>query len=185
MGISLLLALTGSIAVLQACGSQGGADRGPPPAGTPAGGDVGGPGTPPSDTGPDALPSPGAPAPSPAAANGLTVFFMVDPRITTGAYMGERWVAPATFVLVVQGAEAVVAARAHMVDGTGSRDVTATWTAADPGMLAVSPVKGHEVAIAVRRPGRSALTVASAEGSRELTVVAVRDAASWRIDVSQ
>ena len=53
MGISLLLALTGSIAVLQACGSQGGADRGPPPAGTPAGGDAGRPGTPPRDAGPD------------------------------------------------------------------------------------------------------------------------------------
>lgn len=196
IGVWLALALTGPMAAVQACGASG-ADRDPAPA-SPAEGDAGPenvPAPPPSDggvvppavppatdPGPTAVPSPPA---APAAATGLTVFFRLDPRITRSHYMGDRWVAPATFTLVVTGADVILDARAHLVSAGGTLDVSATWTPADPEMLSVSAPAGHEVAIAVRRAGRSTLTVAAPQGSRELVVTAAREGGSWRVDVTQ
>jgi hypothetical protein len=114
------------------------------------------------------------------------VFFKLDERITTSVYMGERWVAPETFTVVVQqGSEVSVDARAHLVDVSGTSEAVATWTTDAPEMVAVSTNVGHEVRLTIRRPGQSKLTVSSAAGTSELSVVAANDAGSWRVDFTR
>lgn len=182
------LLLVASLPAVQACGGGGGGPTESPPAGAPVDDGSGPQAVPPPPEGgqpPTVPPATGVPPGAiPASAAGLTVFFRLDPRLTTSSYMGDRWVAPATFTFVAETI-AVLHARARVLHVQGTVDATATWTAADPEMLAVSPGTGHEVAITVRREGRSSLTVASADGSRELVVTAARHAGSWRVDVTQ
>jgi hypothetical protein len=116
---------------------------------------------------------------------GVRVSFKVDPRITQGHYHGDRWVSPPTFTLIVQAASPVVSARAHLAQDGGLMDASATWTAADPSMIAISPAEGHEVAITILTAGQSAITVATAQGSNELAVTAAHDAGNWRVEVAQ
>jgi hypothetical protein len=110
---------------------------------------------------------------------------MLDPRITTSHYMGERWVAPATFTLFNEGSEIVVDARAHEVAVGGMRDVTATWTPADPAMITVSPSVSHQVQLTVHRAGQSIVSVSTPEGSVDLVVNAVQPSGVWRVDITQ
>ena len=173
-----------ALLLAQACGAG---DTSPPraPGPTPSGAEpqpVPPPTSPPGPAPPadaDAAPSP------PAAAAGLAVSFRLDPRLTTSSYLGERWVSPETFTLVVEGPQVIVDARAHAVRAEGTTDVSASWTPADPALLAVSSAEGHQVSIAIRREGRSTLEVAHAAGSRQLTVAAVREAGVWRVDITQ
>jgi hypothetical protein len=110
---------------------------------------------------------------------------MLDPRITTSSYMGERWVTPETFTLIHEGDVVPVHARAHLDDQGGRSDVSARWTSADHDMLTVPLEEAHEVEITVRRAGQTMLTVTDGERSRSLSVVAVQDGEHWRVDISQ
>jgi hypothetical protein len=160
------------LVTLAGCGT-GEPDAPPPP--TPAD-EAGGP------PAPDPVADPESPA---AAASGLVVAFMLDPRISSSVYMGERWVTPETFTLVHQGEVATVHARAHVVHPTGTADVTAAWTTADHEMLTVPLDAVHQAEITVHRPGQTTLTVTGGDHSTTLTVVAAQDGGSWRVDISQ
>lgn len=113
------------------------------------------------------------------------MFFKLDERITTSVYMGERWVAPETFTVVQQGAEVSIDARARLVAASGTQDAVATWTSDMPEMVTVSTNVGHEVRLTIRRTGQSKLSVTSAAGAAELSVTAVYDAGSWRVDFTR
>jgi hypothetical protein len=123
--------------------------------------------------------------PGAAATSGLVVSFMLDPRLTTSVYMGERWVTPETFTLVHEGEVVPVHARAHLADRNGRSDVSASWTSADHDMLAVSLQEAHQVEITVRHTGQTTLTVTHGESSRTLIVMASQNAGVWRVDISQ
>lgn len=170
VGCSLALAC---LAALGGCGgSEGPQGPAPPP--------------PADDGGGTQAPDPPAdPANPGVAAPRLVVAFMLDPRITDGAYMGDRWVTPETFTLIHDGEVVSVKARAHVDERGSRRDVSASWTSADPGMLTVAPGDAHQVELTVHRAGQTTLTVTEGERTTSLTVAAVQDGGGWRIDISQ
>ena len=127
--------------------------------------------------------TPKAPAgPTAAGRGGITLSFRLDPRLTKGLYMGDRWVSPPTY----QTALGTVEARAHFLDTRGRRaDISGTWMPAAPDMVSVSPNRGHEVKITVHREGQSSLKVDYGDFSKTLTVKAVRQGGVWRVDIVQ
>lgn len=120
---------------------------------------------------------------SPAAAK-ILVAFKLDPRLAGPTYGGERWVSPPTY----SGAAAqdTVEVRASAVDARGMPAKTSIdWSASDPEMVTISPARGEQVKIAVKRAGESSVTVKSGGASRELTVKALQRNGIWQVTVSQ
>ena len=125
-------------------------------------------------------------APPAADSPVIQVSFKLDSRLTRSLYMGERWVSPPTYQHATQvGDSATLEAMAQLVDTKGRPFAASpTWTPGDPEMLAVSP-RGNQVTITVRRAGQSRLKLAQGGVSKELTVKAVHQDGSWRVDVLQ
>ncbi|HEY6008452.1 MAG TPA: FKBP-type peptidyl-prolyl cis-trans isomerase N-terminal domain-containing protein [Geobacteraceae bacterium] len=110
--------------------------------------------------------------------------YQLDPRLTRSLYMGERWVSLSDFVGAA-GQDTIVA-RAEGLDAKGNRvDINPEWTPADAEMFAVSPRKGKEVRITVRRVGQSTLKVASPTVSRELVVRASKNDNVLQVTISR
>lgn len=116
----------------------------------------------------------------------IQVYFKLDPRLTRGLYMGDRWVSPPIYTRLGEGKELVVEARAHgLGPGGETMKVSPEWIPADPGMVAVSPPRGNLVKITVRRPGRSSLKITSAGISREVTIKASHKEDIMQVDIFQ
>ncbi|MEA2078464.1 MAG: FKBP-type peptidyl-prolyl cis-trans isomerase, partial [Pseudomonadota bacterium] len=100
--------------------------------------------------------------------------FKLDPRLTRGLYMGDRWVSPPTYTGVRQeGKEYAVEARAEGLDAKGRpMRISPEWIPSDPGMVTVSPARDGAVTIMVKRPGESHLKVTTAGVSREFSIKA-------------
>jgi FKBP-type peptidyl-prolyl cis-trans isomerase len=108
-------------------------------------------------------------APAAADKTGIQVSFKLDPRLTQGQYMGERWVSPPTYTTTLDTVEARVAG----VDPKGRiGNISAKWIPSDPDMVTVSPGQGQEVKITVKRAGVSSLKVVSQGVSKALSVKA-------------
>jgi hypothetical protein len=134
----------------------------------------------------DKLPDPRRREPAPGARRDrLKISFKLDPRLTQGLHMGERWVSPANYVGSQSGSLFTVQARAAGIDAEGRQFRSPTWLPAEPDMVAVSPDEGRQVEITVLRPGQSKLTVSEGGALRTLTVKAARQANVWRVDISQ
>jgi hypothetical protein len=116
----------------------------------------------------------------------IDLSFKVDPRLTRGLYLGDRWASPPTFFIHQPLEGATVEARAQCKDLYGrALEVHPRWVPEDPELVTVTPAQGREVKIGVRRPGEARLRV-SAEGvSRELTIKAVRKGEALSIEISQ
>jgi len=127
-------------------------------------------------------------APTPAAASlpAIKVSFKLDPRITRGMYMGDRWVSPPTFTGVQAGKETTVDARVEGID-TGGKLAAASpvWTPEDTDMMRVLPSQGRQVRITVRRAGESALTVTWGKVTRNLTVKATTRDDTIQVEITQ
>lgn len=99
----------------------------------------------------------------PAAALGadgdVQVAFKLDPRLTRGIYMGERWVTPSTYTQLQEGEQMTIAARSSS---------PAIWQPADAAMVTVSPSSGSEVTITVHQVGTTTLDV----GGKTLAITA-------------
>jgi hypothetical protein len=109
------------------------------------------------------------------------VSFKLDPRLTDGVYMGERWVSPATFHAATQvGSTFSNAARVEHAS-----HAPAEWTPSDPGAVAVAPASGRQVEITVLRPGRSTLTVTVGEDAAIVTVDAAHTNGTWVVTFRQ
>ena len=119
--------------------------------------------------------------------DGITVSFKLDPRLTKGLYMGERWVSPPVYQPAVQeGKTLTVEARAHGVDAKGNKmKITPKWTPSDPGMVAVTPGEGSDVKIVVKRAGKSTLKVAAPGVSKELSIKATEEGDVLRVEITQ
>lgn len=121
--------------------------------------------------------------PSPAT---IRVVFKLDPQLTTGLYMGERWVSPPTYSAFQLGTSVTVEARASGIDARGRpAKINARWIPADPEMVTVTPGEGNEVKITVRRAGESLLQVTSHGLSKSLAVKAVRQDEILRVEIAQ
>jgi len=124
---------------------------------------------------------------APGAPTGIAVSFKMDPRITKGLYMGDRWISPPTYTSTLQeGKEITVEARVHGVDAKGNKmKIKPEWTPSDPGMVAVTPGEGSDVKIAVKRAGKSTLKVAAPGVSKELTIKATEEGNAIRVEITQ
>jgi hypothetical protein len=120
---------------------------------------------------------------APAAAR-IQVAFKLDPRLSGPTYGGERWVSPPTYTGA--SAQDTVEARALAVDASRRpTKVTPEWTPSDPDMVTVSPPRGEQVKITVKRAGESSVTVKSGGASRKLVVKAVQTNGNWQVSISQ
>ena len=115
----------------------------------------------------------------------IKVSFKLDPSITRGMYMGDRWVSPPTFTGVQEGKEVMVEARVEGLDAKGNPiDIHPTWIPSDPDMVTVSPGQGKEVKITVRRTGQSSLKVVSPGFSRELIIKATDQGNAIKVEIT-
>lgn len=117
------------------------------------------------------------PADAPAR---LIVWFKLDPRLATGVYGGERWVAPPSYTQVGQGTTCTIEAKALDLDN-------AKWTATDPAMVSITPGKGGNMKIVVQRAGESRIHINS-QGlvkEKELTVKAEFRNHVLQVEISQ
>ena len=116
----------------------------------------------------------------------IQISFKLDPSITRGMYMGERWVSPPTYTAVQDGKEITVEASVQGLDAKGKPiDISPEWIPEDPKMVAVSPAKGRQVKITVRRTGQSGLKVAAQGFSRKLVVKATHLEGAIQVEISQ
>lgn len=122
-----------------------------------------------------------------APLSSITVSFKLDPRITQGTYMGDRWVSPPTYTSTVQGGkEIAVEARVSGLDAKGREmKIHAEWLPEDPEMVTVTPGQGDKIRITVQRAGQSTLKVASQGVSKELRIKAMDKGNAMRVEISQ
>jgi hypothetical protein len=169
-----LLVIACATSALGACG--GGPEPGAPLGGGGPPGDAAPP-APAPDPAPQSAPSPPAPRPP------VRVSFKLDPVLTGGLYMGERWVSPPVFQAAAQtGSTFRVEARAEVVGGSAA---PFTWAPSDPDAVAVSPQGGRHVEILVSRPGRSAHSVSAGADSTSLAIDAVQADGRWLVTFSE
>jgi len=123
--------------------------------------------------------------PSPTL-TGITISFKLDPRITRGSYMGDRWVSPPTYARVGEEKELTVDAKVRGLDAKGRpKDISPTWTPSDPDMVTVTPGQGNQVLITVKHAGESSLTVTYGVVTKKLDIKAVRQNGGLRVDITQ
>lgn len=116
----------------------------------------------------------------------LVVAFRLDPELTRGMYLGDRWVSPPSYYFAQQGTQFVVQAKAQNIDARGERvDLSGDWASADPGMVAVTHLKAGEVTIVVRHPGQSNLTVSMGDGSKVLHIRAKQVDDAMQVEITQ
>jgi len=126
------------------------------------------------------------PMPPAAVPPAIKVLFLLDPRVTRGMYMGDRWVSPPTYTAVQAGSEATVEAIAQLAAPGGRlMDISPRWTPSDSQMLTVLPNQGHRVKITVRCAGESRLRVESEGLSRELLVRASVKDQAMHVEITQ
>lgn len=109
----------------------------------------------------------------------IKVYLKLDPHLTRGVNMGDRWVSPPSFATTRQpGKRGMVEVRAVGLDDRGqllNRRLEPEWLAADAAMVNVSPTRGNSVTISMQSPGESTLRVTYGEVSETLTLQAVYD----------
>lgn len=115
----------------------------------------------------------------------LTVALRLDPTLTQGMFMGDRWVAPADFFFAQPGTVFVVQAKAQHRDARGERhDFAGNWNATNPRMVNVQR-DARTVTLEIRQPGDSDVTVSAAGETVVLHVHAVQLADSIQVHIRQ
>ena len=122
--------------------------------------------------------------PAAASLNDIKVSFKMDPRITRGLYMGDRWVSQAAYV--GDGRSVSLEARVQGVDAKGTaKQIAPKWIPEDPKMVTASPGQGNEVTITVHRAGESSLKLISEDVSKELIIKATSQGTVIKVEISQ
>ena len=115
----------------------------------------------------------------------LKVAFQLDPALTQGLYLGQRWVTPPTFDFVQPGVAFVVRAKAQRVDSASERqDVSGDWAASNPEMVAIDRGPG-DVTLTIREAGDSELVVQAAGDRNVLRVHAEQRPDAMRVRITQ
>jgi len=109
----------------------------------------------------------------------IKVYLKLDPSLTRGVNMGDRWVSLPTFTTTRHpGKQLTVDARAVGLDDRGrlmDKRLAPEWVAADPDMVTVSPARGNTVKITALRPGESSVRLVYGSVSTILTIKATYD----------
>lgn len=115
-----------------------------------------------------------------ASAN-IKVSFKLDPSLTRGMYMGDRWVSPPTYTTSQPGKTSTIEAKVESLD----KRISPTWTPSDPKMVKVAPQLGQTVTITVLRAGQSSLKVTSQGVSKTLSIKAAYEGDEIEVEISQ
>jgi hypothetical protein len=125
------------------------------------------------------------PAAAGARAPRMVVAFRLDPSLTRGLYLGDRWVSPPSFLFAQPGRQYIVQAKLQWIDSRGERtDVSGNWATTNPEMVAIDRHQGN-VTIVVRQPGESDLKVTAGGDSKALHVHATQLADAMEVAISQ
>jgi hypothetical protein len=125
-------------------------------------------------------------APAPRAKSRLVVAFRLDPDLTRGLYLGDRWVSPPSFNFAQPGDRYVVHARMQAVGADGERtDVSGDWSTSDADMVGITRGDGGEVVIDVDKAGTAELRVAAGGETKVLQVLARRVDDGMEVDFRQ
>lgn len=118
---------------------------------------------------------------------GIRVSFKLDPRLTRGVYMGDRWVSLPRFTGARQvGSEYILEAKAQgVVEGDQEVQIVPEWTPSDPQMVKITPAENGAVKISVSEAGESNLTVVARGISKKLRIKATSDAGAMLVEISQ
>ncbi|RJQ75452.1 MAG: hypothetical protein C4519_15875 [Desulfobacteraceae bacterium] len=129
---------------------------------------------------------PAAP-PAAAALTDIKISFKLDPQLTRAHYLGDRWISPPTFTSTHKmGSELLIEARAQGLDALGRPvAITPQWIPADPEMVMVSPDRGNEIRIIVKRAGQTRLKVGSMEFTKELRITAMDRDNAMQVQITQ
>jgi len=116
----------------------------------------------------------------------VAVAFRLDPDLTRGLFLGERWVSPPSFFFAQPGSQYVAQGKAQYVDAFGERaDVAADWATSVPDMIALTRHGSGDATIVVRRPGDGEFTVATRYGTRHVQVHARQVGDGMQVDFRQ
>lgn len=116
-----------------------------------------------------------------ATSANIKVSFKLDPSLTRGMYMGDRWVSPPTYATSQAGKTSTIEARVEGLD----KGISPTWTPSDSKMVKVAPQEGQKVTITVLRAGQSNLKVTSQGGSKTLSIKAAYEGDEILVEISQ
>lgn len=127
-----------------------------------------------------------APVAAPVPAPKLVVAFRLDPELTRGMFMGDRWVTPPTYFFAQEGSRFVVQAKPQQIGSRGEHiDLSGDWSVGDPAMVAVTPGARGEVTLVIGKPGQTRVTVATGAGSKVLDVNARRVDDGMQVRITQ
>jgi len=116
----------------------------------------------------------------------MVVTFRLDPAVTRGLYLGDRWVSPPTFRFVQPGTQYVVHAKLQSIDAQDeSVDLSGDWSTDDPEMIAIERQPYGEVTIVVRRAGEGRMFVSAGGVTRELRVQARQTPDAMDVAITQ
>ena len=125
-------------------------------------------------------------AASAAAASRTIVSFRLDRAVTSGLFLGERWVSPAVFHFAQPGTQYVVQAKLQSVDAQDDYvDLDGSWSTDDPEMIAITRNEDGGVTLRVRRAGEARVFAASGKETKALGVQARRTADAMDVVISQ
>ena len=116
-----------------------------------------------------------------AASANIKVSFKLDPSLTRGMYMGDRWVTPPTYTTNQPGKTSTIEAKVESLH----KGMSPTWTPSDPKMVKVTPQQGQQVTITVLRAGQSNLKVTSQGVSKTLSIKAAYVGNEIEVEISQ
>jgi hypothetical protein len=117
---------------------------------------------------------------------GMVVTFRLDPNVTRGLYLGDRWVSPPTFHFAQPGTQYVVQAKLQSIDEWDERaDLSGEWSTSDPEMIAITRHDHGEVTIVVRRAGEGQLFVSAGGVTKVLRVQARQTADAMDVMIAQ
>lgn len=107
----------------------------------------------------------------------MTVFFKLDPSLTRGLYMGDRWVSPPRYMQVSQrGMAGTFRARVAGVDARRRPvAVSPQWLPSDPDRITVATHEDATVTVTVTSPGDYQLRIVDAAVTRVLEISATYD----------
>jgi CHRD domain-containing protein/Big-like domain-containing protein len=102
----------------------------------------------------------------------LQISFRLDPWLIGGSYGGGFWVSPPSLGPVTQGATFTIETRADGLADSNTVAANATWTPADPQMVAVSVEEARQVTITVLRAGQTTVEVTCQGARKSLSITA-------------
>ena len=126
----------------------------------------------------------GAKPSSPSRVSDLRFSYRLDPRLTRGLYMGERWISVPTFSGIA--GQTAVKTRVEGLDAQGRPIVVQpSWTTSDASMVTVTPSEGSEVEITVKHAGLSSLQVTFGAVTTELVIHAQKEGESLKLEIAK